>query len=138
MNRYIKNDKIGEGTFAVVYTGIQISSNRKVAIKKIKLGQFKDGLDVPSIREVKFLKELKHSNVIELIDVFSHKKNLNLILELMDSDLEAIIKNKNIVFNTGDVKSWMLMTLRGTYHCHRNFILHRDLKPNNLFIATDG
>ncbi|KAJ3031678.1 UNVERIFIED_CONTAM: TFIIH complex serine/threonine-protein kinase subunit kin28 [Siphonaria sp. JEL0065] len=138
MNKYQKDEKIGEGTFAVVYRGVELETKRKVAIKKIKVGQFKDGLDVPSIREVKFLKELKHTNVVELIEVFAHRRNLNMILELMDSDLEAIIKNKNVVFNAGDVKSWLLMTLRGTYHCHRNFILHRDLKPNNLFIAADG
>ncbi|KAJ3346754.1 TFIIH complex serine/threonine-protein kinase subunit kin28, partial [Entophlyctis luteolus] len=145
MERFVKGDKIGEGTFAVVYKGAllhssraETASGRPVAIKKIKLGQFKDGLDVPSIREVKFLKQLKHSNVVELISVFSHKQNLTMVLELMDSDLEVIIKNKSVVFNTADVKSWLLMTLRGTYHCHRNFILHRDLKPNNLFIAADG
>ncbi|KAJ3395582.1 hypothetical protein CcCBS67573_g00531 [Chytriomyces confervae] len=138
MDKYQKENKIGEGTYAVVYSGIELSTKRRIAIKKIKLGQFQDGLDPPSIREIKFLKELKHTNVLELIDVFAHKKSMNMILELMDTDLEVIIKNKNVVFNAGDVKSWLLMTLRGTYHCHRNFILHRDLKPNNLFIAADG
>lgn len=37
-----------------------------MAIKKIKVGQFKDGLDMSAIREVKFLRELKHQNVIEV------------------------------------------------------------------------
>lgn len=109
-----------------------------VAIKKIKIGQFKDGLDMSAIREVKFLQELQHPNVVELIDVFYHKTNLNLVLEFLEADLEMIIKNKNVVFGAGDVKSWLLMTLRGIYHCHRSFILHRDLKPNNLLIAADG
>ncbi|KAI8618981.1 CMGC/CDK/CDK7 protein kinase [Chytriomyces sp. MP71] len=138
-DKYEKQAKIGEGTYAVVYkAGIELSTGRKIAIKKIKKGSFTDGLDPPSIREIKFLKELKHPNVLELIDVFAHKKTMNMILELMETDLEVIIKNKNVVFNAGDVKSWLLMTLRGTYHLHRNFVLHRDLKPNNLFIAADG
>ncbi|KAJ3102958.1 MCM DNA helicase complex subunit mcm6 [Phlyctochytrium planicorne] len=123
--------------------GYEITTKRLVAIKKIKIGQFKDGLDLSAIREVKFLQELRHPNVVEepyiqLIDVFAHKTNLNLVLEYLDSDLEMIIKNRNVVFSAGDVKSWMLMTLRGTYHCHRSFILHRDLKPNNLLLAKDG
>lgn len=81
-----KDAKIGEGTYAVVYrgnvlanknvnvsgpsqsciTGKEAATGRKVAIKKIKVGQFKDGLDMSAIREVKFLRELKHQNVIEV------------------------------------------------------------------------
>ena len=47
-------------------SGREVSTGRKVAIKKIKVGQFKDGLDMSAIREVKFLRELKHQNVIEV------------------------------------------------------------------------
>jgi serine/threonine protein kinase len=45
--------------------GREASIGRKVAIKKIKVGQFKDGLDMSAIREVKYLRELKHQNIIE-------------------------------------------------------------------------
>lgn len=47
-------------------TGREAATGRKVAIKKIKVGQFKDGLDMSAIREVKYLRELKHQNVIEV------------------------------------------------------------------------
>lgn len=47
-------------------SGREASTGRKVAIKKIKVGQFKDGLDMSAIREVKYLRELKHQNVIEV------------------------------------------------------------------------
>lgn len=46
--------------------GREVETNRKVAIKKIKVGQFKDGLDMSAIREVKYLRELRHKNVIEV------------------------------------------------------------------------
>lgn len=99
-----------------------------------------------AIREVKFLRELKHQNVIEvssyirfrgdfekklcpfpfqLLDVFSSKTNLNLVLEFLDSDLEMIIKDRSLVFLPADIKSWMAMTFRGLEFCHRNWILHR-------------
>lgn len=51
--------------------------------------------------------------------------DLNLVLEYLDSDLEMIIKNKNVLFSSADVKSWMLMALKGIFHCHQAFILHR-------------
>ena len=43
----------------------------KVAIKAIKMGLFQDGLDMSAIREIKYLKELKHPNIIDLMDVVS-------------------------------------------------------------------
>ena len=46
--------------------GREAASKRRCAIKKIKVGQFKDGLDMSAIREVKYLRELKHINVIEV------------------------------------------------------------------------
>ncbi|KAF8631867.1 hypothetical protein AX15_002137 [Amanita polypyramis BW_CC] len=136
--KWTKDQKVGEGTYAVVYRGREAATGKKVAIKKIKVGQFKDGLDMSAIREVKYLRELKHQNVIGLLDVFSSKTNLNLVLEFLDSDLEMIIKDRSLVFLPADIKSWMAMTFRGLEFCHRNHVLHRDLKPNNLLIAADG
>ncbi|KAI8914195.1 kinase-like domain-containing protein [Gorgonomyces haynaldii] len=91
-----------------------------------------------AVREVKYLQELRHPNVIELIDCFSIDQNLHLVLEFLDADLEMIIKNKQVVFSREDIKSWMLMLLRGLHHIHSGYILHRDLKPNNLLLAQDG
>lgn len=136
--QYSKEKKVGEGTYAVVYLGRQVKNDRQVAIKEIKTGLFKDGLDMSAIREVKYLQELDHTNVIELIDVFSNSNNLNLVLEFLPCDLEVLIKDQSLVFKLSDIKSWLLMTLRGIHHCHRNFILHRDLKPNNLLISPNG
>ncbi|KAJ2395428.1 TFIIH complex serine/threonine-protein kinase subunit kin28 [Coemansia sp. RSA 2559] len=135
---YKKEKKLGEGTYAVVYLGHHIKTQRKVAIKKIKLGNARSGLDMSAIREVKALRELRHPNIIELIDVFSHKTNLNLVLEFLDTDLENVIKDKSLVFMPADIKSWMMMALRGLDHCHKCWLLHRDLKPNNFLIASDG
>jgi serine/threonine protein kinase len=61
----------------------------------------------------------------KLLDVFSSKTNLNLVLEFLDTDLEMIIKDRSLVFLPADIKSWMAMTFRGLEFCHRNFILHR-------------
>lgn len=46
------------------HTAREIATGRQVAIKKIKVGQFKDGLDMSAVREVKYLRELQHPNVI--------------------------------------------------------------------------
>ncbi|RKP24823.1 kinase-like domain-containing protein, partial [Syncephalis pseudoplumigaleata] len=139
--RYRKERKLGEGTYAVVYEGkspTELATSRQVAIKKIKVRQQKDGLDVSALREIKALQELRHPHILELLDVYAHKGNLNLVLEYLDSDLEQIIKDRSIVFTAANIKSWMLMTLRGIEHCHRNWIVHRDMKPNNLLLSSSG
>ena len=58
--------------------GREASTGRKVAIKKIKVGQFKDGLDMSAIREVKYLRELKHQNIIEVRFLISPPASISL------------------------------------------------------------
>jgi cyclin-dependent kinase 7 len=137
-----KDKKLGEGTYAVVYLGhMKADPSSLVAIKKIKVNaEYRDGLSMDAIREVKYLQELSHPNVIALYDVFSSKdRNLNLVLEFLPlGDLEMLIKDENIQYGVADIKAWMGMLVRGTWFCHENFVLHRDIKPNNLLIAADG
>lgn len=141
--KYEKGKKLGEGTYAIVYKGwLKESPSTFVAIKKIKVNvDYKDGLAMDAIREVKFLQELSHPNIIALHDVFSSKnQNLNLVLEFLPlGDLEGVIRDtKGIKYGSADIKAWMGMIGRAVWWCHENFVLHRDIKPNNLLIAADG
>lgn len=141
-NKIAEDKKLGEGTYAIVYLGhLRTDPSSLVAIKKIKVNaEYKDGLSMDAIREVKYLQELSHPNIIALHDVFSSKdQNLNLVLEYLPlGDLEMLIKDGNIQYGAADVKAWMGMLARAVWFCHENFILHRDIKPNNLLIASDG
>lgn len=134
--------KLGEGTYAVVFLGhLRDDPSSFVAIKKVKVNaEYKDGLTMDAIREVKYLQELSHPNIIALHDVFSSKdQNLSLVLEFLPrGDLEMLIKDGDIQYGVADVKAWMGMLARGVWFCHENFVLHRDIKPNNLLIASDG
>lgn len=135
---YTKSKKLGEGTYAVVYLGETVATSAAVAIKEIKTDQFKDGLDMSAVREIKYLQEIQHPNVIQLVDVYSELTSLNLVLEVLPTDLERVLKDKARPISALDVKRWMLQTLRGTHHCHRQGIMHRDLKPNNLLMDPNG
>lgn len=127
-NLYAKVEKVGEGTYASVFLARNVKTNSKVAIKKIKIVSNENGMDVTAIREVKFLKELDHPNVIKMVDVFSSGSttpSLNLVLEFLDTNLEALIKDKALIFTQADIKSWMAMLCRGMEYCHKNWVLHR-------------
>ncbi|KAF2013642.1 Pkinase-domain-containing protein [Aaosphaeria arxii CBS 175.79] len=140
--KYVTGDRLGEGTYAVVYSGhFRSDPARLVAIKKIKVQQeWKDGIPMDAIREIKFLQELEHPNIIKLYDVYSTKdQNISLVLEHLPlGDLEGLWKNKEISYTSADIKSWSNMLAQAIWWCHEHFVLHRDIKGNNLLIAADG
>lgn len=127
----------------MVYQGHLRSDPRTlVAIKKFKVqpSQQREGLNVDTIREIKYLQEISHPNIVALMDVFSSKdQNINMVIEYFPhGNLEELIKDSSVQYGAGDVKAWMGMLCRAVYYCHSNCILHRDIKPNNLLIAADG
>ncbi|KAF5734546.1 hypothetical protein HS088_TW15G00038 [Tripterygium wilfordii] len=137
-DRYLKREVLGEGTYGVVYKAIDTQTRQTVAIKKIRLGKQKEGVNFTALREIKLLKELKDPNIIELTDAFPHKGNLHLVFEFMETDLEAVIRDRNIFLSPADTKSYLQMTLKGLAFCHKKWVLHRDMKPNNLLIGSNG
>ena len=138
MERYEKRHQPGEGTFGVVTKAEDTLTRKAVAIKKIRLGKYKEGVNFTAIREIKLLQELRHPHVIELVDVFPHKRNLHLVFECCESDLEAVVKDKFLPLGVPEIKSYVQMTLKAVAYCHSCWVLHRDLKPNNLLIAPNG
>jgi cyclin-dependent kinase 7 len=70
-------------------------------------------------------------------DVFTHKFKVCLVLEYCVTDLESIVRSKSTILQTADIKSYLRMALEGLSCCHEQWILHRDLKPNNLFVGID-
>ncbi len=141
LRRYEKISFLGEGQFATVYKAKDIETEAIVAVKKIKLGsrlEAKDGINRTALREIKLLQELHNDNVIALRDVFGHKSNVSLVMDFMDTDLEVIIKDSKVVLSPADIKAYTLQTLKGLEYLHANWILHRDLKPNNLLIDKNG
>ncbi|PWA88782.1 hypothetical protein CTI12_AA117490 [Artemisia annua] len=87
-----------------------------VAIKKLQHWKQKEGVNFTAFREIKLLKELKDPNIIELIDCFLLKGNLHFVFEFMETDLEAVIRDRNIVLSPTNIKSYM--TLKGLAVCH--------------------
>ena len=139
--RYEKIKFLGEGQFATVYRALDKENNCEVAIKKIKIGSIQeaqDGVNRTALREIKLLQELHHANVIALLDVYGKDSSISLVFEIMETDLEQILHEKKIWLSFAHIKSYILMTLKGVEYLHQNFILHRDLKPNNLLLSKDN
>jgi cyclin-dependent kinase len=64
MERYQKLEKIGEGTYGVVYKAKDRMSGQIVALKRIRLDAEDEGIPSTAIREISLLKELRHINIV--------------------------------------------------------------------------
>ena len=64
--KYKKLENIGEGAYGIVYKAVELETQKIVAIKKIRSNKIDDGINFTALREIKFLKELKHPNVIKV------------------------------------------------------------------------
>ena len=69
MDKYASGEKIGEGAYGNVYIATHRESGRVVALKKIGIKNREEGVDVPTLREIKILREVRHPHIIELLDV---------------------------------------------------------------------
>jgi len=64
--QYEKVEKIGEGTYGVVYKARDKVTNETIALKKIRLEQEDEGVPSTAIREISLLKEMQHGNIVRL------------------------------------------------------------------------
>ncbi|KAJ2845566.1 hypothetical protein J3B02_004645, partial [Coemansia erecta] len=133
-----KIEKLGEGTYGIVYKAQNRETNEVVALKRIRLDNEEEGVPCTAIREISLLKELKHPNILGLFDVLHTEKKLTLVFEYMDSDLKKFVDAYGGDLDPLTVKHLLYQLLCGIAYCHRNRVLHRDLKPQNLLINKRG
>ena len=69
VDKYQKIEKIGEGTYGVVYKAKDTKNSEIFALKKIRLQAEEEGIPSTAIREISLLKELQHKNIVRLLDV---------------------------------------------------------------------
>ncbi|KAJ3661885.1 hypothetical protein Zmor_006262 [Zophobas morio] len=140
MDDFLKIEKIGEGTYGVVYKGKNKKTGQLVAMKKIRLEAEEEGVPATAIREISLLKELRHPNVVSLEDVMMEEKSLYLIFEFLSMDLKNYLDNikPGKYMEPELVKSYLFQINEAILFCHQRRVLHRDLKPQNLLITRDG
>lgn len=128
------------------------NGDKLVAVKRSKTDANlrKEGYTKSTIREMSFLQEhgfgvAKHPNIVELIDIFQLRDGspciviefvekgslMNLLQGDQSSGVQTLLKPEHI-------KNLAYQILSGLHFMHSSFILHRDLKPDNLMLASDG
>lgn len=137
MDKYNIRGRIGEGAHGIVLLAKRINTGKLVALKKVMIRRLEDGIPNTALREIKALQEIdEHSNIVKLRTVFPHGNGFVLVFDYMHSDLSEVLRTN--VLTGAQVKSYMVMLLRGVAYCHDLNIMHRDLKPANLLINEHG
>jgi len=146
MDKYQKIEKLGEGTYGIVYKAQNKETGEIVALKRIRLDNEEEGIPCTAVREISLLRELRHANIVRLYDILHTEKKLTLVFEYLDSDLKKYIDNINsqptAIPGLGNhheiIENFMYQLLLGVQYCHQKLVLHRDLKPQNLLINKKG
>ncbi|XP_051137093.1 cyclin-dependent kinase F-4-like [Andrographis paniculata] len=136
MERYTVIKEVGNGTFGNVWRALSKQSGEVVAIKKMK-EKFYSWEECISLREVKSLKKMNHSNVIKLKEVIRENDELYFVFEYMECDLYQLMEDRRTYFSEDEVRNWCFQVFKGLAHIHQRGYFHRDLKPENLLISKD-
>ncbi|EPB74764.1 kinase domain protein [Ancylostoma ceylanicum] len=155
MEKYEKLGKIGEGSYGVVYKCRNRDNGQIVAIKKFVETEDDPQIKKIALREIRMLKQkketpeggrivcglakkqLKHPNLVSLLEVFKRNRKLHLVFEHCDRTvLHDLEKYPNGVPDELTKKiTWQL--LEALRFCHAHKCIHRDVKPENILLTKN-
>ncbi|XP_070276148.1 cyclin-dependent kinase-like 1 isoform X2 [Myotis yumanensis] len=135
MEKYEKIGKIGEGSYGVVFKCRSRDTGQVVAIKRFLESEDDPVIKKIALREIRMLKQLKHPNLVNLIEVFRRKRRLHLVFEYCDRTVLHELDRYQRGVPEHLVKSITWQTLQAVNFCHKHNCIHRDVKPENILIT---
>ena len=140
LDKYELLDRVGQGGMAIVYRGIDRSLKRVVAVKVLHkhLADYQEARDRFE-REAQAVAKLRHENILEIFDYAAKPDSeAYIVTEFIDGQtLKQVITDRPIAFPEIGAMI-ILMVGRALAHAHAHGILHRDVKPENIMIRSDG
>ena len=131
---------LGKGTYGAVYKVIRKSDNEEYALKEVSLKALKKREREDAVNEVRVLASIKHRNILRYCEAFLEGSNLYIVTEYAKGgDLHGKIKRytakrKSLAEKT--VWTYLLQLCSGLETLHKINIMHRDLKPKNIFLTA--
>uniref|UniRef100_A0A3Q3M1V3 Peripheral plasma membrane protein CASK n=1 Tax=Mastacembelus armatus TaxID=205130 RepID=A0A3Q3M1V3_9TELE len=134
---------IGKGPFSVVRRCINRETGQQFAVKIVDVAQFTSspGLSTEDLkREASICHMLKHPHIVELLETYSSDGMLYMVFEFMDgADLcFEIVKRADagFVYSEAVASHYMRQILEALRYCHDNNVIHRDVKPHCVLLAS--
>ncbi len=140
IGKYRVENKIGEGGMAVVYSAVRIDEQfkRRVAIKFIKRGMDTEEIIKRFKIEEQTLAGLNHPYIAKIIDGGTTEKGLPyFVMELIEGEpIDKYCKSKNLTIP--ERLELFQKVCSAIQYAHQNLVVHRDIKPGNIFVTKDG
>ena len=138
-DRYEIVKSIGEGGMANVYLANDKILDRKVAIKVLRGDLSADEKFVRRFqREALSVSNLSHPNIVEVYDVGEEDGQYYIVMEYIEGKTLKQLLNKRESLTLTEVIDIMTQLTDGIAHAHESYIIHRDIKPQNIMIEDDG
>lgn len=137
--RYEITELIGVGGMAEVYKGVDVIDNKPIAIKILKKEYAENEEFLRRFRnESKAIAVLSHPNIVKIYDVGFSDKLQYIVMEYIDGiTLKEYIEEEKVL-TWKDTVHFVIQILRALQHAHDKGIVHRDIKPQNIMMFSDG
>ena len=124
---------VGEGAYGIVYKCKNRETNKYVAVKKFK--ETEDKLVQKTMkRELAMLQMLRHENIVEFQEAFVNKGNFFLVFEYVEKNLLEVLEESPNGLSPKLIRSFVFQMCKAVSYLHKNNMIHRDVKPENLLI----
>nr|XP_054540582.1 cyclin-dependent kinase-like 3 isoform X19 [Pan troglodytes] len=137
MEMYETLGKVGEGSYGTVMKCKHKNTGQIVAIK-IFYEKPEQSVNKIAMREIKFLKQFHHENLVNLIEVFRQKKKIHLVFEFIDHTVLDELQHYCHGLESKRLRKYLFQILRAIDYLHSNNIIHRDIKPENILVSQSG
>lgn len=131
--------ELGAGGMGKVYKGLHLGLDVPVAVKTMGEALARDSMGRQRfLREARTAAKLDHPNIVRVLDVAEQNGTPYIVMEFVDgTDLSALLKKHGPLAGMAALKV-IAQVADGLAHAHAQGIVHRDIKPHNIFVAKDG
>jgi serine/threonine-protein kinase len=137
--RYQVTHLIARGGMAIVYRAQDVLLNRPVAMKTLYPELSADPQFVEGFRrEAQAAANLSHPNIVPVFDWGEHEGTYFIVMELVDGTSLAEMLRGGRTLTASHSATLMAQVAAALGYAHRNGVVHRDVKPGNILIASDG
>ncbi|KAF2257500.1 hypothetical protein CC78DRAFT_588475 [Lojkania enalia] len=144
--KWMKGQLIGKGTFGRVYLGMNITTGELIAVKQVEVNPKAAGSDKEKMKElvksldqeIDTMQHLDNPNIVQYLGCERKEYSISIFLEYISGGSVGSCLRKHGKFEECVVASLTRQTLCGLAYLHREGILHRDLKADNILLDLDG